>query len=159
MEDSRTSTNSQRLATAFNTLIEIQESDISAIPVVRPELFPIGNNRDIPVSVEELVYGSKTEGMRTSAKALDGKKELLSSSEEFHVPRKDRGPSEGLGTRVLQRKSPIDKSLVEKPKQFVIGTGEKFGPREEQQPSEISSSLYKQESSSKSSRQGQAIPK
>ncbi|MBW0563035.1 hypothetical protein O181_102750 [Austropuccinia psidii MF-1] len=159
MEDSRTSTNFQRLACTFNTLIESPESDISAIPVVRPELFPIGNNRDIPISVEELVYGGKTEGIRTSSKALDGKKELLSSSEEFHVPRKDRGPSEGLDTQVLQRKSPIDKSLVEKPKQFVRGTEEKFGPREGQQTSEIFSSLCKQESSSKSARQGQAIPK
>ncbi|MBW0583750.1 hypothetical protein O181_123465, partial [Austropuccinia psidii MF-1] len=44
MEDARTSTSSQR-----------------------PESLPSGNNRDIPVSVQELVYGSEAEGVGTSS--------------------------------------------------------------------------------------------
>ncbi|MBW0578653.1 hypothetical protein O181_118368 [Austropuccinia psidii MF-1] len=49
MEDSRTSTSSQRLDSTFDTIIESPEADITAIPVVRPESFPAGRNRDIPV--------------------------------------------------------------------------------------------------------------
>ncbi|MBW0497633.1 hypothetical protein O181_037348 [Austropuccinia psidii MF-1] len=56
---------------------------------------PKGNNRDIPASVQELVYGSKAAGVGTSAKYLNTNNELISSSEEVHGPRKDRGPSEG----------------------------------------------------------------
>ncbi|MBW0575552.1 hypothetical protein O181_115267 [Austropuccinia psidii MF-1] len=40
MEDSRTSTSSQRLASTFVTLIESPEADIISIPVVIPESFP-----------------------------------------------------------------------------------------------------------------------
>ncbi|MBW0583619.1 hypothetical protein O181_123334, partial [Austropuccinia psidii MF-1] len=47
------------------------EADITAIPVGRPESFPAGNNRDIPVSVKELVYCGKEAGVDTSAKSLD----------------------------------------------------------------------------------------
>ncbi|MBW0554011.1 hypothetical protein O181_093726 [Austropuccinia psidii MF-1] len=68
MEDARTSTNFQRLARTFDTLIESPEAEITAIPVVRPESFPTGSNRDTPVSVKEL---------------------------EAHGPRKDRRTSEG----------------------------------------------------------------
>ncbi|MBW0460623.1 hypothetical protein O181_000338 [Austropuccinia psidii MF-1] len=81
MEDARTSTSSQRLFITFDTLIESPEADITAIPVFRPEPFPTGNNRNIPVSVPELVYGSKAEGVGTSVKYLDRKNELISSSE------------------------------------------------------------------------------
>ncbi|MBW0591084.1 hypothetical protein O181_130799 [Austropuccinia psidii MF-1] len=91
MEDSRTSTSSQRLARTFDTLIEHLEADINAI-AVRPESLPTGRSRDIPVHHE-----------------------LISSSEEVHGVRKDRGPSEGLDTHVLQRTSPTDQSLVAKP--------------------------------------------
>ncbi|MBW0585563.1 hypothetical protein O181_125278 [Austropuccinia psidii MF-1] len=110
MEDARNSTSSQKLASTFETLIQSQEADITAIPVVRPESFPAGNNRDIPVSVQELVYGGKAAGVGTSAKSLDRKNKLLSSSEEVHGPRKDRRTSEGLDTHLLQGTSPKDKS-------------------------------------------------
>ncbi|MBW0525335.1 hypothetical protein O181_065050 [Austropuccinia psidii MF-1] len=86
MEDDRTSTSSQRLASTFGTLIERPEADITAIPVVRPESFPAGRKRDIPVSVQELVYGGKEAVVGTSAKSLDRHNELLSSSEEVHGP-------------------------------------------------------------------------
>ncbi|MBW0524894.1 hypothetical protein O181_064609 [Austropuccinia psidii MF-1] len=59
MEDVRASISSQRLASTFDTFIESTEADINAISAVRPEPFPTGNNRDIPVSVEELSYGRK----------------------------------------------------------------------------------------------------
>ncbi|MBW0583164.1 hypothetical protein O181_122879 [Austropuccinia psidii MF-1] len=58
MEDARTSTTSQSLANIFDTLIESPEAEITAI-AVRPESLPTGSSRDIPVSVQELVYGSK----------------------------------------------------------------------------------------------------
>ncbi|MBW0581185.1 hypothetical protein O181_120900 [Austropuccinia psidii MF-1] len=82
-----------------------------------PELPPVpkGTNRDIPVSLQQLVYGSKAAEVGTSSKSLNRNDELISSSEEFDGPRKDRGPTEGLDTHVLQRTSPTDKSLVEKP--------------------------------------------
>ncbi|MBW0505663.1 hypothetical protein O181_045378 [Austropuccinia psidii MF-1] len=126
MEDVRTSTSSQRLDSTFDTLIESPEAEITAIPVVRPESFLAGSNRDIPVSVQELVYGGKAAGVGTSAKLLDRQNELLSSSEESHGPRKNRRTSEGLNTHVLQGTSPTDKSLVEKPKHVVRGPEEEL---------------------------------
>ncbi|MBW0566369.1 hypothetical protein O181_106084 [Austropuccinia psidii MF-1] len=105
MEDATTSTNSKWLARTFDALIESPEADITAIPIVRPKPFPTGNNRDITVSVQELVYGRKEAGVGTSSKSLDRHNELISSSEEVHGPQKDRGPSEGLDTHVLPRTS------------------------------------------------------
>ncbi|MBW0498110.1 hypothetical protein O181_037825 [Austropuccinia psidii MF-1] len=160
MEYARTFTSSQRLATStFEILIESPEADITAIPVVRPESFPAGRNRDIPVSVQELVYGSKAAGVGTSAKSLDRRNELLSSSEEVHGTRKDRSTSQGLDTHVLQGTSPTDKSLVEKTKHVFRGPGEEVGPREEQQPSGSSPSLHKQKYASKSAKKGKENPK
>ncbi|MBW0469492.1 hypothetical protein O181_009207 [Austropuccinia psidii MF-1] len=94
MEDARTSTSSQRLSSTFKPLFNSPEADITAIPVIRSEQTPTSSSRNIPVSVQELVYGSKHAG------ALE--------------TRKDRGPSEGFGSNVLQRESPTAKSLVEK---------------------------------------------
>ncbi|MBW0493541.1 hypothetical protein O181_033256 [Austropuccinia psidii MF-1] len=105
MEDARTSTSSQWLASTFETLIESPEAEIAAIPVVRPESFTTGNNRNIPVSIQELVHGGKAAGVGTSAKSLDSHNELISSSEKVHGPRKERGSSEGFDTHVLQRTS------------------------------------------------------
>ncbi|MBW0534565.1 hypothetical protein O181_074280 [Austropuccinia psidii MF-1] len=113
MEDARTSTSSQRLDSTFETLIESPEANTTPIPLFRPESFPTGSNRDIPVSVQELVYGGKAEGVGPSAKSLHRHNEVLSSSEEFHGPRKDRRTSEGLDTHVLQGTSPTDTSLVQ----------------------------------------------
>ncbi|MBW0502687.1 hypothetical protein O181_042402 [Austropuccinia psidii MF-1] len=149
MENSRTSTNSQRLGSTFETLIESPEAYITAIPTVRPESFPAGNNRDIPVLVQELVYGGKAAGVGTSSKSLNRQNELLSSSEEAHGPRKDRRTSERLDTHVLEGASPTDKSLVEKPNHFVRQP-EEVVPRKGQQPSGSSPSLQKQNSSSTS---------
>ncbi|MBW0494057.1 hypothetical protein O181_033772 [Austropuccinia psidii MF-1] len=78
MKDARASTSAQRLARTFYTLIVSPEADITATPIVRSEPFLTGNNRDIPVSVQELVYGSKAAGVGTSTKSLDRKKELIS---------------------------------------------------------------------------------
>ncbi|MBW0569303.1 hypothetical protein O181_109018 [Austropuccinia psidii MF-1] len=95
MEDARTSTSSQRLASTFEPLIESPEADITAISV-RPESFPTGSSGDLPVSVQELVYGCQTARVGTSPKSLDRQHELLSSGEEIHGARKDRRSSEGL---------------------------------------------------------------
>ncbi|MBW0535655.1 hypothetical protein O181_075370 [Austropuccinia psidii MF-1] len=159
MEDARTSTSSQRLYSTFDTLIESPEADITANPIFRPEPFPTGKNRDILVSVQELVYGSKAAGVGASSKSFDGYNELISSSKEVHGPRKDREPSEGLKNHVLQRTSPTDKSLVEKPKNFIRVPEEKVGPKKGQQPCGSSPSLHKQEYTSKSAKQGQESPK
>ncbi|MBW0539911.1 hypothetical protein O181_079626 [Austropuccinia psidii MF-1] len=132
MEDSRTSTSSQSLACTFDTLIKSPETCITAIPIVRPEPLPTLINRDIPVSVQELVYGRKAAGVGSSAKSLDRNNELISSSEEFHGPRKDRGPSEGLDIHFLQRTRPTDKCLVEKPKHLVRALEEGVDPRKGQ---------------------------
>ncbi|MBW0583470.1 hypothetical protein O181_123185 [Austropuccinia psidii MF-1] len=88
IEDARTSTSFQRLASTFDTLIESPEADITSIAVVRPESLPTGNNRDIPVSVENLVYGSKTTQVGTSPKSLERHHELICSSEKFMGPEK-----------------------------------------------------------------------
>ncbi|MBW0518084.1 hypothetical protein O181_057799 [Austropuccinia psidii MF-1] len=118
MEDARAFTISQRLTRSFDTLFESPEADITAIPVVRPESFPTGNNRNIPVSIQELVYGGKAVVVGTSSKSLAKNNELISSSEEIHGPRKDRGLFEGLDTYFLQRTSPKNKSLVENQSMF-----------------------------------------
>ncbi|MBW0509810.1 hypothetical protein O181_049525 [Austropuccinia psidii MF-1] len=96
-----------------------------------PELPPVpkGNNRDIPVSVQELVYGSKTERVGTSPNTLDRHHELISSSEEGNGARKYRGTSEWLDTHVLQRTSPKDKILVEKPEHVIRIPEKEIGPR------------------------------
>ncbi|MBW0578958.1 hypothetical protein O181_118673 [Austropuccinia psidii MF-1] len=159
MEDARTSTSSKRLASTFDTLIESPEADITAIAVVRPESLSTGNNRVIPVSVQELVYGSKTARVGTSPKSLDRNYELISSIVEVHGSRKDRRTSEGLDTHVLQRTSPTDKSLVEKPKHVIRGPEEEGGPREVKHPSGNSISLHKQNSASTSAKQSQSNPK
>ncbi|MBW0517604.1 hypothetical protein O181_057319 [Austropuccinia psidii MF-1] len=135
MEDARTSTSSQR-----------------------PESFPTGSSRDIPVSVQKLVYGSKTAQVGTSPKSLDRHHELISSSEEVHGARKDRGASEGLDTHVLQRTSPTDKSLVEKPKHVIRGSEEEVGPRQGQHTSGSSPSIHQQKSASKTAKQAQENP-
>ncbi|MBW0496578.1 hypothetical protein O181_036293 [Austropuccinia psidii MF-1] len=126
-----------------------------------PELPPVpkGSNKNIPFSAQELVYGGKAAGVRTSAKSLDRHHELLSSIEEVHGPRKDRKPSEGLDTHVLQGTSPTDQTLVEKPNHVVRGPEEEFGQRKGQQPSGSSSSLHKQQYASISAKQGKANPK
>ncbi|MBW0570003.1 hypothetical protein O181_109718 [Austropuccinia psidii MF-1] len=95
MEDARASTSSQRLASTFETLIESPEADITAIAFVGPESLSTGNNIDIPVSVQELVYGSKTKRVGTSPKSLDRHHELISSIEEHVI----RGPEEEVGPR------------------------------------------------------------
>ncbi|MBW0557468.1 hypothetical protein O181_097183 [Austropuccinia psidii MF-1] len=142
MEDARTSTSSQKLSSTFDTLIGSPEAEITPISVVRPESLSTGNNRDIPVSVQELVYGSKTERVGTSPKYLDRHHDLISSSEEVHGARKDTRTSEGLDTHVFQRKSTTDKSLVEKPKHVIRGPKEEVGPRQGKQPSGSSPSLH-----------------
>ncbi|MBW0587741.1 hypothetical protein O181_127456 [Austropuccinia psidii MF-1] len=82
MEDSRAFTSSQRLSSTLNTLIESPEAEITSITVVRPEQFPTGNNRNISISVQELVYGSNATVVGTSSKSLYKHNEFLSSSEE-----------------------------------------------------------------------------
>ncbi|MBW0546910.1 hypothetical protein O181_086625 [Austropuccinia psidii MF-1] len=142
MEDSRTSTSCQKLASTFETLIESPEAEITPIALLRPESLSTGNNKDIPVSVRELAYGSKTARVETSPKYLDRHHELISSSEEVHGARKDRRTSEGLDTHVLQRTSTTDKSLVEKPKHVIRGPEEEVGPRKGKKPSGSSPSLH-----------------
>ncbi|MBW0544106.1 hypothetical protein O181_083821 [Austropuccinia psidii MF-1] len=159
MEDARTSSSSQRLASTFDTHIDSPEADITAIAVVRPELLSTDNNRDLSVPLQELVDRSKTAKVGASPKSLDRHHELISSGEEVHGAIKDRVISEGLDTHVLQRKSPTDKSLVEKPKHVIRGPEEEVGSREGKQPSGSSPSLHKQKYASTSAKQAQENPK
>ncbi|MBW0571873.1 hypothetical protein O181_111588 [Austropuccinia psidii MF-1] len=152
MEAAIASTSSQRLASTFDTLIESSEADKTAISVVRPESLSTGNNRDIPVSVQELVYVSKAAIVGASPKSLHRHHELIPSSEEAHVARKDKRTSEGLDTDVFQRRSPTHKSLVEKPKHVIRGSEEEVGPKEGKQPSGSSPSLHKEKSTSTSAK-------
>ncbi|MBW0591314.1 hypothetical protein O181_131029, partial [Austropuccinia psidii MF-1] len=126
-----------------------------------PDLPPVpkGNNGDIPVSVQELVYGSKTARVGTSPKSLDRYHELISSSEEAHGARRNRGKSEVLDTHVLQRTIPTDKILVANPEHVIRGPEEEIGPRKGKQPSGSSPSLHKQNSASTSAKQAQGNPK
>ncbi|MBW0477786.1 hypothetical protein O181_017501 [Austropuccinia psidii MF-1] len=71
------STSYHRSAEAFDTLIEISEAEITAITVVRAELLPERESRDIPVSVPELVYGSKQAVVGAFSKPLDRENELI----------------------------------------------------------------------------------
>ncbi|MBW0518557.1 hypothetical protein O181_058272 [Austropuccinia psidii MF-1] len=114
MEDSRTSTSSQRLSRTFETLLESPEADIIVIPFVRPESFPTGNSGYTAVSVQELVDGGKAAGVGTSAKPPHRYHELLSSNIEILGPIRDKGPSEWLENHEFQRTSPKHKGLVEK---------------------------------------------
>ncbi|MBW0527026.1 hypothetical protein O181_066741 [Austropuccinia psidii MF-1] len=158
MEDARTYTSSQRLASTFDTLIESLEADITAI-AVRPESLPTGSSRDILVSVQKLVYGRNPAQVGTSPKSFDRHHELIFSSEEVHGARKDRETSEGLDTHVLQRTSPTDESLVEKPKHVIRGSEEEVGPRQGQHPSGSSPNIHQQKYTSTSAKQAQASPK
>ncbi|MBW0510108.1 hypothetical protein O181_049823 [Austropuccinia psidii MF-1] len=80
-------------------------------------------------------FSSKTARVGTPPKPLDRHHELISSSEEAHGGRKDRGTSEGLETHVLQRTSPTDKTLVEKLKNVIRGP-EEVGPTQGNSPVE-----------------------
>ncbi|MBW0544697.1 hypothetical protein O181_084412 [Austropuccinia psidii MF-1] len=106
-----------------------------------------------------LVYGGKAAGVGTFSKSLDRHNEVISSSEEVHGPRKDRGSSEVLENHVFQGTSPTDKSLVEKPKHVVRGPEEESGPRKGKQPCGSFPSLHKQKYTSTSAKHGQENPK
>ncbi|MBW0583117.1 hypothetical protein O181_122832 [Austropuccinia psidii MF-1] len=106
-----------------------------AITFVRSKEFTTSSSRDIPVSVKEMVYGSKAGGVGTSSKILDKENELLPSSEEAFGHRNNNSTPEGMDTHVLQGTGLKDKSLVEKSKNFVRGSEERVGPKEGKQPS------------------------
>ncbi|MBW0587777.1 hypothetical protein O181_127492 [Austropuccinia psidii MF-1] len=126
----------KRQASTLDTLLESPEAERTPIPVVIPESLPTGNSRDIPVSVQELVYGGKAAGVGTSAKYPNRKNELLYSSEEVHDPRKASRPSEGLDTHVLQGKSLKYKSLVKKSKPLSEDQKKELSQKKEKSPVE-----------------------
>ncbi|MBW0489533.1 hypothetical protein O181_029248 [Austropuccinia psidii MF-1] len=145
-------------------LIEVEVTD----PFNKMDLdqeIQVINSKDMNFSPEESCKWRLPElpqvpkGVGTSSKPLDRDNKLLSSSEEFHGPTKYSRSYKGLETHVLHRKSAKHKSLVEKQKHFVRGPEERVGPKEVQQPCGRSSSLHKEESSSKSSKQGKKTPK
>ncbi|MBW0573684.1 hypothetical protein O181_113399 [Austropuccinia psidii MF-1] len=134
MEDSRTSTSPQRLARTFDTLIESPEAVITAIAVVIPESLSTGNNTDIPVSVQELVDGSKTARVETSPKSLDRHHELISSSEELlkgWVPMSCKGPVQQIKAWLKNQ------SMSSEDQQKKLAQGKENGPVEDSQASTI----------------------
>ncbi|MBW0468072.1 hypothetical protein O181_007787 [Austropuccinia psidii MF-1] len=98
MEDARTSTSSQRLFRKFKTLLDSPEAERTAIPVFRSEQFPTSRSIDIPVSVQELVYGGKEAGVGTSAQIFDMENELLPSKDQKKelAQKKDKSTVEAL---------------------------------------------------------------
>ncbi|MBW0574144.1 hypothetical protein O181_113859, partial [Austropuccinia psidii MF-1] len=53
----------KRLVRTFETLLDSPVAEITAISVVRSEQLSAGSSRTIPVSVKELAYGGKAEGV------------------------------------------------------------------------------------------------
>ncbi|MBW0470271.1 hypothetical protein O181_009986 [Austropuccinia psidii MF-1] len=104
MEDARASTSSQRLARTLNTLLERPQADRTSISVIRDEQLSEGSSGNIPVSLQELVYGGKAAGMGTPDQLVDRNNELLPSIKEVIIPRKDSRLSEGLDTHVCKGK-------------------------------------------------------
>ncbi|MBW0554757.1 hypothetical protein O181_094472, partial [Austropuccinia psidii MF-1] len=101
IRDARASTSSQMLANTYETTIKIIEAEITSIPVSRSKKLPGSSSRDIKVSVQGLVYGSKAAGAGTSDQIVDRDNELLPSSEEALGPRKDTRNCERLETKKL----------------------------------------------------------
>ncbi|MBW0512273.1 hypothetical protein O181_051988 [Austropuccinia psidii MF-1] len=120
---------------------------MSEIPPV-----PKGNSGDIPVSVQELVYGSKTVGVGTSSKSLDRKNELLSSSEEFNRPNKTQDLWKGWTP--ISCKGQVQKIKAWLKKQSIFSEDQKkeLAPKKDNSPVEDSQA-------STSAKQGKARPK
>ncbi|MBW0482977.1 hypothetical protein O181_022692 [Austropuccinia psidii MF-1] len=154
MEDSRTSTSSQRLSRTFDTLLESPEAEITAIPVVRSEQCSTGSIGNIPFSVQELVYGGKAAGVGTSAKHIDRENELLYSIKEGFGPRKEIGTSERLDTHVLQRTSPKYKSFIVKPKHFFKDQKKELAQKKENSPVEAPQALKRKNKPQKAPNKG-----
>ncbi|MBW0559039.1 hypothetical protein O181_098754 [Austropuccinia psidii MF-1] len=107
MEDARTSTSSQRLARTFDTLIESPEANITAI-AVRPESLSTGNNRDIPVSVQELKDRGTSQGLDTHVL------QRTSPTDKSFIEKPNyviRGPEEEVGPRQTKQPSGSSPSL------------------------------------------------
>ncbi|MBW0572914.1 hypothetical protein O181_112629 [Austropuccinia psidii MF-1] len=119
MEDSRTSTSTKGLSRISDPLLESPEAELTEIPVVRCEQISQRSSRDIPVSVQVTVYGSKETRVGPSSQIVDRDNELAPSSEEALGTRKDRRPSVMLESNVCLRETPTDKSLVEKPQHYI----------------------------------------
>ncbi|MBW0578982.1 hypothetical protein O181_118697 [Austropuccinia psidii MF-1] len=140
MQDSRNFTTSQRSSRTVDTHIENHETKVMIIPVFRCEKLPKSSSRNIPVSVEEPIYGSKEAGVKRSAQLVDRENELLPSSEEAFVSRKDKQTSERLETNFFQWSGTKDNVLVEKLDNFVRGSEDRVGPKKQQQTCESSPS-------------------
>ncbi|MBW0521257.1 hypothetical protein O181_060972 [Austropuccinia psidii MF-1] len=99
--------------------------------------------RDIPVSVQELVYGIKAAGVGTFEKYLDRHNELIFSSEEVHEPRNYSGPSGGWTPmsckgQVQQIKAWFkNQSLLSEDQQKKLAQGKENSPVEAPQASTI----------------------
>ncbi|MBW0464898.1 hypothetical protein O181_004613 [Austropuccinia psidii MF-1] len=128
-KNARTSTSSQKLAGAFSTLIESPEAEITFFPAVRSKQLPGSSSGDIPVSVQELVYGGKAEGVGSASQLVDRNSELFFQSKEILGFKKDTKNSGRLDTNILERTSPKDKILAEKPKHVIRGSEEGAVPK------------------------------
>ncbi|MBW0543315.1 hypothetical protein O181_083030 [Austropuccinia psidii MF-1] len=127
-----------------------------------PELLKVpkgSSSRDIPVSVQELLYGGKAEGVGASAKVLEKENKVISSSGEAQRPRKDAAASSRMYSNFLQRESLKDKGWVGKPKHGIRGLEEGVGPKGGQHPCGSSPILPKEESASMNTKKRQKIPK
>ncbi|MBW0485190.1 hypothetical protein O181_024905 [Austropuccinia psidii MF-1] len=151
MEDARTSNSAQRLFNTFETLIERPEADITAILIL-----DLNHFKQATIEIYQPQY--KNWFMEAKQQEWELLPSLWIGTMSSYLQVKNFKSMEiqrtfwGLDTHVLQRTSPTDRSLVEKPKDFVRGPGEEVGPRKGQQPCGSSSSLNK-------CKKGKAIPK
>ncbi|MBW0494322.1 hypothetical protein O181_034037 [Austropuccinia psidii MF-1] len=100
MEDARTYTR------IFDTFLGVQKLKKTAIPVVRSEHLLTIRSGNIPVSVQELVYGGKAARVGASSQLLDRDNELLPSSKEGLGPRKKQELLKGCKPMSCKRKLP-----------------------------------------------------
>ncbi|MBW0561287.1 hypothetical protein O181_101002, partial [Austropuccinia psidii MF-1] len=149
---------------ASESSIEIQNSPeprglITKEPFKEVEVTTPSNHMDLDQDIQVITPKAKNVSPEERHKMEDSRTSTSSQSEEVHGARKDRGTSEELDTHVLQRTSPTDKILVEKPEHVIRGPEEEIGPRKGQKPSGSSPSLHKQTSASTSAKQAQENPK
>ncbi|MBW0496334.1 hypothetical protein O181_036049 [Austropuccinia psidii MF-1] len=108
MEDTRTLTSSHRLATTFETLLESPKADIIAIPVLISENLPGSSSRDIPLSVQKVIYYSKEEEVENCVQLVDTENELLPPSEEALGPERTQEILKGWTPISFKREIPKD---------------------------------------------------
>ncbi|MBW0562204.1 hypothetical protein O181_101919, partial [Austropuccinia psidii MF-1] len=109
---------------------------------------PKGNNRDIPASVQELVYGGKAASVGTSPKSLDRHHELISSSEEKKklAQGKENSPVEAPQASTSKSAKQSKANLKEQSEGKTKGKGKGKAQVEQALPAELQDSQEREDS-------------